>query len=79
MKRFLKRVLRAAYRRTEPLRRPIRAELEANFKTCVSSSFDEVRLAMDGLVAEVYRLQDQVESLRAEVARLNDDRDRSAA
>ena len=75
MKRQLKRILLAAYRRTEFIRRPLRAELEANFKTCVASSFDEVRIAMDGLVAEVYRLQDQVTSLREEVASLHAERE----
>lgn len=72
MKRLVKRVLRALYRRTEPLRRPMHRELETLFKACVASSFDEVRLVMEDLVLEVYRLQDEVAGLREEVARLRD-------
>ena len=71
MKRLLKRFIRAAYQKTESIRRPIREELEANLRTCVSGSFAEVRLVMDDLVAEVYRLQNQVSELSIEVARLN--------
>ena len=67
----------SVYKRTELIRRPLRAELEANFKSCITSSFDEVRLAMDGLVAEVYRLQDQVASLQEEVASLHAEREGS--
>ena len=78
MKRTLKRILLAVYRRTEFIRRPLRAELEANFKNCVTESFDEVRVAIDGLVAEVYRLQDQVTSLQAEVASLHEEREGTA-
>ena len=72
MKRLVKRVLRALYRRTEFLRRPMRNELEALFKGCVASSFDEVRLVMEDLVLELYRLQDEVAGLKQEVARLRD-------
>ena len=72
MKRLVKRMLRALYRRTEFIRRPLREELEANLKTCVAGSFDEVRLVMEDLVAEVYRLQHQVAELRDEVSRLNE-------
>jgi hypothetical protein len=71
MKRFIKRAFRAAYGRTEFIRRPLREELEANLKACVSGSFDEVRMVMDDLVAEVCRLQNQVADLSVEVARLN--------
>ena len=70
IKRFVKRVLMGLYRRTESLRRLLLAEFEANFRTCFASSFEEVRLSLDGLVAEVYRLQAQVEELREETARL---------
>jgi hypothetical protein len=70
MKRLVKRTLKAIYARTEFLRSPIRKELEVLFKGCVSSSFDEVRLVMEDLVLEVYRLQDEVTGLREEVARL---------
>ena len=70
MKRLVKRLIRAAYRRTEFIRRPFRAELEAGLKSCVAGSFDEVRLVMEDLVAEVYRLQDQVSALKTEVASL---------
>ena len=72
MKRLVKRTLKAIYARTEFLRRPVRKELEILFKGCVSSSFDEVRLAMEDLVLEVYRLQDEVAGLREEVARLRE-------
>ncbi|HEY2156073.1 MAG TPA: hypothetical protein VGH33_10620 [Isosphaeraceae bacterium] len=72
MKRLVKRVLKAIYARTEFLRRPVRKELEILFKGCVSSSFDEVRLVMEDLVLEVYRLQDEVAGLREEVARLRE-------
>jgi hypothetical protein len=72
MKRLVKRTLKAIYARTEFLRRPIRKELEVLFKACVSSSFDEVRLVMEDLVLEVYRLQDEVAGLREEVARLRE-------
>jgi hypothetical protein len=70
MKRMIKRAMRAVYRKTEFIRRPIRAELEAGLKTCVAGSFEEVRVVMDDLVSEVYRLQNQVADLRAEVATL---------
>ena len=73
MKRLVKRVLKAIYRRTEFLRRPMRKELEALFKGCVASSFDEVRLVMEDLVLELYRLQDEVANLKDEVARLRDE------
>jgi hypothetical protein len=81
MKRLVKRTLKAIYARTEFLRRPIRNELAGLFKACVSSSFDEVRLVMEDLVLEVYRLQDEVAGLREEVARLREGEDdaRSAA
>ncbi len=84
MKRLVKRTLKAIYARTDFFRRPIRKELEVLFKGCVSSSFDEVRLVMEDLVLEVYRLQDEVAGLREEVARLrenegDDDEARSAA
>lgn len=84
MKRMVKRVLRAIYRRTEFLRRPMRKELEVLFKGCVASSFDEVRLVMEDLVLELYRLQDEVSGLKDEVARLREgetenDEARSAA
>jgi hypothetical protein len=72
MKRLVKRVLKAIYRRTEFLRRPMRKELEVLFKGCVASSFDEVRLVMEDLVLELYRLQDEVAGLKEEVARLRD-------
>jgi hypothetical protein len=70
MKRLIKRAMRAVYRRTEFIRRPIRAELEAGLKACVAGSFEEVRVVMDDLVSEVYRLQNQVADLRAEVTTL---------
>ncbi len=70
MKRLLKRFLRNLYQRTEFIRRPIRAELEANLKTCVAGSFEEVRMVMDDLVTEVYRLQHQVAELKDEIAEL---------
>jgi len=80
MKRVVKRVLKALYRRTEFLRAPIRAEFETSFKGCVSASFDDVRVAMEDLVTEVYRLQAQVVELKDEVARLRQgERERSAA
>ena len=72
MKRLVKRMLRALYRRAEFLRRPMRKELEVLFKGCVASSFDEVRLVMEDLVLELYRLQDEVAGLREEVAQLRD-------
>jgi hypothetical protein len=72
MKRLVKRALKAIYRRTEFLRRPIHAEFERSFKSCVSTSFDDVRVAMEDLVTEVYRLQAQVVELKDEVARLRE-------
>lgn len=72
MKRLVKLVIKAVYRRTEFLRRPMRKELEVLFKGCVASSFDEVRLVMEDLVLELYRLQDEVAGLKDEVARLRD-------
>jgi len=73
MKRLAKRIVRALYARSEFIRRPIREELEANFRACVASSFDEVRVVMDDLVAEVYRLQAQVGDLRAGVETLREE------
>jgi hypothetical protein len=79
MKRRIKRVLKALFARTEFLRRPLRNELESLFKGCVATSFDEVRLVVEDLVLEVYRLQDEVAGLREEVARLREDRDEAEA
>ena len=78
MKRLVKCALKAIYRRTEFLRAPIRAEFETSFKTCISASFDDVRVAMEDLVTEVYRLQLQVVELKDEVAQLRQE-ERSAA
>jgi len=75
MKRLVKRILLALFRRMGFLLRPLRSELEANLKVCVAGSFDEVRLVMDDLVAEVYRLQRQVADLKDDLARLNEARD----
>jgi hypothetical protein len=78
MKRLIKRSLRALYRRTEFIRRPLRAELEALFKGCVATSFDEVRVVMEDLVIEVYWLRDEIDALKEEVALLREDDDAEA-
>ncbi len=75
MKRLVKRILLALFRRMGFILRPLRNELEANLKICVAGSFDEVRVVLDDLVVEVYRLEQHVLDLRDEVARLNEARD----
>jgi hypothetical protein len=78
MKRLIRRAFKAVYRRMEFIRAPIRAEFSDQFKQCISVSFDDVRVAMEDLVGEVFRLQEQVAELRAEVIQLREE-ERSAA
>ena len=79
MKRLIKRILKSIYGRTEFLRTPIRAELQSTLKVCVDHSFDEVRVVLEDLVREVYRLQNEVASLKSEVSRLGGAEDERAA
>jgi uncharacterized protein involved in exopolysaccharide biosynthesis len=72
VKRFVKKLLLGCYARTEFIRRPMRAELQAEMRSSVSGTFEEVRVVLEDLVTEVYRLQRQVSELQDEVARLRD-------
>jgi hypothetical protein len=68
MKRLLKRVLKAAWRSTEPIRRPILAKLE-NFlrralRTADQGLLQETDVLMDQVVRELIRLQDQVQAMQ---------------
>ena len=74
----MKRSLRALWRLTRPVRRPIQSKLEAFLAGCVARALqsdnptralaDEVNLVLDAVVAEQFRLQARVEELQRIVA-----------
>jgi hypothetical protein len=67
MKRLVKRALKAAWRSTESLRRPILSKLERFLRRCLvptdASQLNETDVLMDHVVRELVRLQCQVEAL----------------
>jgi hypothetical protein len=68
MKRLVKRGLKAIWRSTEPLRRPILRKAEQFLRRCLqpidSSQLSETDVLMDHVVRELVRLQCQVEALQ---------------
>jgi hypothetical protein len=74
MKRLAKRVLKAIWRSTVPLRRPILAKLDQFLRRCLDPSVrgvpNETDVLMDHVVRELVRLQRQVESLEQAVLEL---------
>jgi hypothetical protein len=67
MKRLVKRGLKAVWRWTIPLRRPILSKLEQFLRRCLDPSVrgvpNETDVLMDHVVRELVRLQRQVEAL----------------
>jgi hypothetical protein len=68
MKRFIKRLLKAAWRSTEPIRAPIVRKLENFLRrallTTDSALLGETDVLMDHVIRELVRLQCQVESMQ---------------
>jgi hypothetical protein len=68
MKRLVKRVLKAAWRSTEPLRRPIQYKLENFLRRALQPAeaglLGESDVLMDHVIRELVRLQCQVEALQ---------------
>jgi hypothetical protein len=68
MKRLVKRVLKAVWRSTEGLRRPILSRVERFLRHCLqpidSSQLTETDVLMDHVVRELVRLQREVEALQ---------------
>jgi hypothetical protein len=62
----MKRVLRAGWGLTEPIRRPIRNRLARFVSGCLTLALEtsELALVLDMLVAEQFRLQEMVAALR---------------
>lgn len=74
MKRFVKRGLKAIWRSTEPLRRPVLHRLEKFLRRCLRNGeqglANETDVLMDHVVRELVRLQCQVEALQQTVLEL---------
>jgi hypothetical protein len=68
MNRFLKRILKAAWRTTEPVRAPIVRKLENFLRRALqpaeSGLLGETDVLMDHVIRELVRLQCQVEVLQ---------------
>jgi len=62
----MKRVLRAGWGLTEPIRRPIRDRLARFVTGCLARALEssELALVLDMLVAEQFRLQEMVAGLQ---------------
>jgi hypothetical protein len=72
---MVKRPIKAVWRWTAPLRRPVVARFEAMLRRCcdrphVCNVTAETTLLMDHLVRELVRLQKQVDDLRSAVEAL---------
>ncbi len=71
MKRQIKRLLKAAWRSTVPIRRPILAKVEQFLRRCLTGAGqglpNETDVLMDHMVRELVRLQRQVEALELAV------------
>lgn len=73
MKRLIKRILKAGWRGTFPLRRPFTRRLDAYFARVLNArQADETVVVLDHVIRELIRLQDRVERLQDSL----DDRDR---
>jgi hypothetical protein len=81
MKRVVKAMIRPFWQLLAPLRRKVRAKVEGLFaaslqdalrktglmKETVGPELDEILVAIDSLVIEVYRLQQHVEELKVQL------------
>lgn len=74
MKRHVKRVLRAGWNATFPLRRPFLVRLEAFFRRCMPNSA-EATIVMDHVVRELLRLQEQVDYLQSTLEEMRAERE----
>jgi len=74
MKRLVKRVLKAMWRTTEPLRRPVLSKAEQFLRRCLQPNepglLSETDVLMDHVVRELVRLQCQVEALQQTILEL---------
>src|SRR5262249_6783362 len=74
MKSILKRLLKTAWRATEPLRAPIVRKLENFLRRALQptdpSLLGETDVLMDHVIRELVRLQCQVEALQETIAEL---------
>jgi hypothetical protein len=75
MKRLVKRFLKAIWRSTEPLRRPILFKLEQFIRRCLQPTepdqVTESDVLMDHVVRELIRLQGQVEAVQQTLLELS--------
>jgi hypothetical protein len=74
MKRLMKRILNAAWRSTEPIRRPILRKLENFLRRALQPTEyalqNETDVLMDHVIRELVRLQCQVEVLQQTIVAL---------
>jgi hypothetical protein len=74
MKRLVNRGLKAVWRRTEPLRRPILRKLESFLRRALqpteSGLVTETDVLMDHVIRELVRLQYQVDALQQTIIEL---------
>lgn len=74
MKRLVKRMLKAVWRRTEPLRRPILHKLVSFLRRALqpteSGLVTETDVLMDHVIRELVRLQYQVDALQQTILEL---------
>ena len=75
MKRLVKTGLKALWRGTLPIRRPLMAKFEAYLARCLRPTerflTEETNVLMDHVVRELVRLQRQVESLQQAIEELS--------
>jgi hypothetical protein len=74
----MRRLVKVLWRLTWPVRRPFQIRLEAFLATCLARALetqnparvvsDEVNLVLDTVVAEQFRLQEQIDELRRMLA-----------
>jgi hypothetical protein len=74
MKRLLKRLLKAAWRTSEPIRAPIARKLENFLRRALQPTepglLGETDVLMDHVIRELVRLQCQVEALQQTIVEL---------
>ena len=74
MKRHVKRMLRAGWNATFPLRRPLAVRLEVFLRGCMPHIPDST-IVLDHVVRELLRLQEQVDYLQATVEEMRAERE----
>ncbi len=79
MKRVAKALLKPLWKATGPVRRPISARVERYLRRCLTvppppptDTLDEVVVALDFVVRELVRLQDDVDRLRSAIEERNE-------